>query len=284
MIQWWDHQIWNLLKKAHLMIPRSTILGKIPYAPKNDIWSLFINHMIMRGNVWLAKVHAVFSPLLFFSLHDLSCLLTHPRIHSWLRTRDLFLCVRVQTCKCWRLMWNWGLYGTGGYDRRWKHLLQFTLRVIMCPCAVLSIKANMCARGLYDFVVPETPDTLVVRSCGGFWRLSCPCAVLSVKANMCALGLHGSEGYHVFLHLILCYNLVVSPLHYFRTLPMIPKKIPETPDSSGTYRKHSGHSCGTLMCPCAMLSFHSTDSNLTLMILENRRLRLTTNNSGQLRK
>ncbi len=89
---------------------------------------------------------------------------------------------------------------------------------------------------------------------------------------MCALGLHGSEGYHVFLNLILCYNLVVSPLHYFRTLPMIPENIPETPDSSGTYRKHSGHSCGTLMCPCAMLSFHSTDSNLTLMILENRRL------------
>jgi len=44
-------------------------------------------------------------------------------------------------------------YGAGGYDRRWKHLLQFPLRVIMCPCAVLSIKANMCALGLYDSVV-----------------------------------------------------------------------------------------------------------------------------------
>ena len=142
-----------------------------------------------------------------------------------------------------RAIWDWGLW------QRWKHLLQFTLRVIMCPCAVLSVKANMCALGLYDYVVysgkiPETADTLVVCSCGGFWRLSCPCAVLSVKANMCALGLHGSEGYHVVLHLILCYNFVVSPLHYSRTLLMIPEKIPETLDNSGTYRKHSGHSCG----------------------------------------
>jgi len=63
-------------------------------------------------------------------------------------------------------------YGAGGYDRRWKHLLQFALRVIMCPCAVLSVKANMCALGLYDSVVdpgkiPEILDTLVVCSCGG---------------------------------------------------------------------------------------------------------------------
>ena len=67
----------------------------------------------MRGNVWLVKFYAVFSPLLFFSLHDLPCLVSYPRIHSWLRTRDLFHCVRVQTCECWRLVWNWGLWGWG---------------------------------------------------------------------------------------------------------------------------------------------------------------------------
>src|ERR1700679_3248091 len=31
----WDHQIWNLLKKAHPVIPISSILGHILYASKS---------------------------------------------------------------------------------------------------------------------------------------------------------------------------------------------------------------------------------------------------------
>jgi hypothetical protein len=35
IVQWWEHQIWNLLKKVHPVMPRSSILGKILYAPKS---------------------------------------------------------------------------------------------------------------------------------------------------------------------------------------------------------------------------------------------------------
>ena len=34
MVQWWDCQIQNLLEKVHLVIPRSSILGKILYISK----------------------------------------------------------------------------------------------------------------------------------------------------------------------------------------------------------------------------------------------------------
>jgi len=146
----------------------------------------------------------LFVTLLFFSLHDLSCLPHSSADTQLLLTLDLFLCVRVQTCKCWRLMWNWGLYGTGGYDRRWKLFCSSLWGLYVSLCRV-ERKANMCALDYMILLSRKLRDTLVVPSCGWFWRLSCPCAVLSVKANMCALGLHGSEATMCSCTLILCY-------------------------------------------------------------------------------
>jgi len=46
MVQWWDHQILNLLEKGHLVIPISSILGEILYLSKSPPSEPLLNMVI----------------------------------------------------------------------------------------------------------------------------------------------------------------------------------------------------------------------------------------------
>jgi hypothetical protein len=94
------------------------------------------------------------------------------------------------------------------------------LGAVMCPCAVLCVKANMCALGFYD---SEGCHLSLCRAvCQSqhvctwiMWlrAVRCPCAVLCVKASMCAPGLHDSAGYIVFLCRDVCQSQHVCHLN-----------------------------------------------------------------------
>ena len=206
----------------------------------------------MRGNVWLVKFYAVFSPLLFFSLHDLPCLVSYPRIHSWLRTHDLFHCVRVQTCECWRLMWNWGLWGWGlwqemetssavcteGYnvslcrvERKSKHVCTW---IIWFCCWSRKDPRNSGHSGrvlmwwdlktIVSLCRVERKSEHVCTWTTWFWGLPCPCTLLCVI-------------------ILLWVPFIISvPLRWFRK---IFRKLRTTPERPGnTPDTPVVHSCG----------------------------------------